>query len=86
MTYPDYSLVSEHCRGGLERYFEHHIPPGSFLTAVLSNDLMDAARRADSANQYRLFDYCRFLETYAPRSSYGSPEAVQKWLTNGDKP
>ena len=76
----DYTLVPEHCRDGLRRYFENRIPPGSFLTAVLSNDLMGAAGRADDVNRHRLLDYCTFLYSYAPRGSFGSPEAVRDWL------
>ena len=69
-----------HMRGAMKRYIENRIPPGSFLTAVLSNDLMEACGRADDINRHALFDYCTWLFNYAPRGCYGSPQAVAAWL------
>ena len=73
---PDYMV------GGLVRYFNNRIPPGSFLTAVLSNDLMEAASCADDNNRQYLFQYCMLLYNNAPGrpNGWGSPEAVATWL------
>ena len=74
---PDYMV------GGLVRYFNNRIPPGSFLTAILSNDLYEAAARADNTNQMYLSQYVMWLHNYAPgrhSGSWGSPEAVKEWL------
>lgn len=65
-----------------QRYFEGHIPPGSFITAVLANDLIGAAGAADWINQQLLFQYAQFLY-WLPgqyREAWGSYEKVQKWL------
>ena len=35
---------------GLTRYVKHHIPPGSFLRAVLENNLSEAVANADERN------------------------------------
>jgi hypothetical protein len=67
-------------REGLKLYFEHKILTGGFLTAVLSNDLLTAASKADDINKYKLHDYCTWLYNHAPMGSYGSPEAVKQWL------
>jgi hypothetical protein len=65
---------------GIRLYLEEGIPPGSFLTAVLSNDLMEAAARADVANRCALFEWARWLHNEAPIGSYGSRKAVIAWF------
>ena len=72
--------VPEHCIGGLVAYIVQGRPVGDFLTALLSNDLMGALRRADDVNMYALHAYGRFLHNAAPYSCYGSADAVAKWL------
>lgn len=73
-------LVPEHMWGAVERYFLNGVAPGHFLTAVLSNDLMEAFSRADDVNGAAMREWCQFLYCYAPRGSYGSPERVAAWL------
>ena len=65
---------------GLRLYFEHGILPGSFMTAVLSNDLMDACGMADSTNRHNIFEWAAWLYNYAPSGSFGSREAVESWI------
>ena len=66
-------------------YFLHGHRPGGFLYAVLSNNLIGACQRADSANNVALYDIMRFLNVRAPIGSWGSPEAVTKWLKDFHK-
>lgn len=73
-------LIPPYMWGGVERYFVNRIPGGSFLTALFSNDLMEAFGRADDENSANMRQYCQFLYNYAPRGSYGSPENVRAWL------
>lgn len=73
-------LVPDYMWGGVERYLVNRIPPGNFLTALFSNDLMEAFSRADDVNTANMRRWCQFLHNYAPRGSYGSPAAVQEWL------
>ncbi len=80
INYAADGLIPEHMRAGMERYMEQGVNPGSFLTAVLSNDLVVAALCADSINRPRLHDYCMWLYNYAPSGSFGSPEAVNNWI------
>lgn len=72
--------IPPHMIDAIDRYVEHKIPAGSFTTAVLSNDLIGAARRADDTNRHLLWEYCFLLHNHLPIGSYGSPEAVSAWL------
>lgn len=71
----------EHLIPSLRRYADHHIPPGGFLQAVLSNDLKDACARADSQNRELLFEIVGYCYNEIPSACWGSPEAVKEWLT-----
>lgn len=76
----NYNLLPEHIRDAMQRYIESRIPPGGFLTAVLSNDLAEAFARADHINRMRLHDIVSFLYNEAPSTCWGSPERVKRWL------
>jgi len=73
-------LVPGHMWGGVQRYFLNGIPPGDFLSAVLSNDLMEAFGRADHENTAAMRKWCQFLYGHAPRGSYGSTENFRSWM------
>jgi hypothetical protein len=73
-------LVPQHMHGGIRRYFYEGIGPGSFLTAVLENNLMEALGRADDENRNALPAYGTFLYNYVPAGSFGSPAKVAEWL------
>lgn len=77
--------LTEDNLGGLIRYIEHRIEPGSFLHSVLENDLKEACARADSINRRKLFEYVEWLYNEAPHECWGSPEKVSKWLSGRDK-
>jgi hypothetical protein len=79
----NYSNLPEHMQDGMRRYIEHGILPGSFLTAVLANNLMMAVGHADSINLTRLQNYLRFLYEEAPSSCYGSTKTVREWRESG---
>lgn len=79
----DYSLIPEHMRDGMRRYIENGIKPGSFQVAVLSNDLMEAFKRADDVNATAMQNYARFLYNHAPCGCFGSPAHVTDWIANG---
>lgn len=76
--------VPEHTQAALERYFTHALEPGSFLMAVLTNDLYSAALRADSLNSTSLTEIVKWLWFEAPPGSFGSSEQVNDWLNKGD--
>lgn len=68
--------------GGVQRYLDHGIPPGSFLMALFSNDLKEAFRRADDQNTAAMLDWVRFMVNDMPGNSQGSPEAVEAWIAH----
>ncbi len=75
----DYDITVE-CREALIRYIEHGIKPGSFLTAILCNDLLSAVGHADSVNKSRIPEYVKYLFNEVPGNCWGSPEAMQTWM------
>ena len=75
--------VPEHLHGGLMRYLVHHLQPGHFLTAVLSNDLREAMGRADETSRAGLFEIVSFLYNNAPAAAWGNLERVEDWLVEG---
>ena len=88
MTHPAYTasdranwtLIPPHMIGGLRRYIENGIKPGSFLCAVLRNDLCEAVLRADDVNRRALWQFVAFLYDYAPIPAWGSPEKFDAWI------
>jgi hypothetical protein len=65
---------------GLRLYFEQGIPPGSFMCGVLENDLQKACGHADMVNRHNVVNWVEWLWANAPSASWGSPEAVQRWI------
>jgi len=75
-----WELIPYHIHDGLKEYLEHGIVPGSFLQAVLTNDLYGAVMRADETNINRLPDYMRFLHNYVDPRAFGNPRNVSEWI------
>ena len=73
-----YGIPAE-MHGGIVRYFENGIAPGSFLCAVIDNDLREAVARADDTNLYLLRNYMQWFYNHAPSSSWGYPGAADEW-------
>jgi hypothetical protein len=67
------------------RYLVYGIAPGSFLEAVLSNDLIEAVKRCDPTNWPYLGEYARFFYQHAPAQSWGAPERVWAWIASHAK-
>jgi len=74
-------VIPDHMMDGLTRYIESGIPPGHFLSAVLSNDLYEAVSRADDENVKILPAYIGYLVNEAPSNCWGSREKVKAWIT-----
>ncbi len=72
--------VPEHDIEGMVSYIVEGRPMGGFLTAVFSNDLMEAYCRADDENTKGLSEVVGFIYNYAPTECHGSPEKVRLWL------
>ena len=72
--------IPDRMQGGLERYIQNRMSPGSFLRSILENDLRGACSCADSENRTILFNYVNYLYNEAPRQCWGSFERVSAWL------
>lgn len=75
--------LPEHMRGAADLYVQKGIPGGSFLTAVLCNQLVDAYARADDANTAAMSSWASWLHNDAPSGCWGSAERVKAWITRG---
>jgi|SanBayMetagenome_1026888.scaffolds.fasta_scaffold85066_2 hypothetical protein len=62
----EYQNIPELTKGGITRYVENHLPPGSFLSAVICGDLYTAVRRADPENQKAIVLIARWFDSYFP--------------------
>lgn len=58
-------------------------PQGSFLTAVLANNLKEAFARADHNNIAAMGHIVAYLYNEVPSQYWGSAEAVKDWQTAG---
>lgn len=77
------SMIPEHMHEGVIAYFRYGRPCGSFLQAVISNDLAEAVRRGDQANLRALASYIILFANCAPIGSWGSPDNYDGWLQKG---
>ena len=76
--YP-YNELPEHIREGVRNWLEAGITPGSFLRALLRNDLFQTVLRADDINRAELLHIIRWFVQYAPEGSYGSAKVFSQW-------
>lgn len=70
----------DYMKSAVERYIEHGIPPGDFLTAVICNDLKGAFVHADGTNQQMLKDWVIFFYNEIPHAAWGSRNRMQAWM------
>lgn len=73
------AMVPEGLRVGLLLYIDKGVIPGSFLTAVLKNDLRAACMHGDDANVRELLAIVRYLYQFAPSPCWGEPKCVAAW-------
>ena len=76
----DYSSLPPSIRDSVKSYVEDGDHPGSFLTAVLSNDLRAAI---DRGNTDAIHACVLFLNNHAPAWCYGTPDRVNRWISLG---
>ena len=86
MNEPFYGMyIPRHGKETLARYVVQHIKTGSFLGAVLENNLTRAVAHADNENIRNIPAYVAWLYNYAPLSCWGSRENLRAWLKEGIK-
>ena len=83
MRQPNYDMLPEHMRDGMQLWVERGVDAGSFLMAVLRNDLMGALGKADDVNINQLKAYGMFLYNEVPSDCFGSVEKCRKWSIRG---
>jgi hypothetical protein len=75
----EYDSIPYATRQSLVRYLRDGIDPGSFLYAVLTNNLADAVGRADKENLPALKTIVMFLRNRVPSICHGSIENFNQW-------
>jgi hypothetical protein len=75
-TLTDYGIPS-YMHEGIIKYIYEGIIPGSFLRAVLENNLKDAIANADSTNILIISNYVEFFYNEVPGNIWGSEERVR---------
>lgn len=79
-------MTVKSAKEALARYSEKRIPPGTFLKAVLTNDLTAALRSADSESIENLPKIFRCVWEALPSNIWGSPQAVEMHLSGSVAP
>ena len=79
---PTASLCPQDIKEALNRYVHKGYEPGSFLLAVLSNDLMGAFNRADDGNLEAMPHIMAYVYNEIPSNVHGSREKVKAFLEN----
>ena len=64
----------------IDMYAERRIPPGSFVEAVLCNNLIEALGRADDDNLRDIYEIVKYCYWKIPGNCWGSPQKVKAWL------
>jgi hypothetical protein len=78
--FPKTSPVPRHIREGMLRYVDEGLAPGSFLQAVICNDLLAAACRADDECRSVLREIVQWFHLEAPAECWGSLDKLDAWL------
>jgi hypothetical protein len=73
--------LPEELREKLARYAEERKLPGSFLQAVLENNLAQAVMRSDDDNLAALPAVVAYVYNEIPMMAWGSPGVVREWVT-----
>lgn len=95
MTFPNQQLSEEELQrlratgasllvqAALVRHIVERRPTGHFVTALLSNNLLETVNRADDENILAVRALVTWLYNDAPGPCWGSPEKVKAWLAEG---
>ena len=70
-------------KDAIDLYIQKGRYTGSFLRAVLTNDLFEAVGRADHLNIDLIPTYCAYLYNECPAGCFGSVEQYDSWIERG---
>ena len=80
---PEYQIIPQDTLEAIGRWVLRAAPGGSFLSAVLSNDLREAVGQADEGNQAALTAIVKYIYNRCPGMCWGAPERVRTWSEQG---
>lgn len=72
--------IPERMMGGIQRYVEHGIEPGGFLTAIIQNNLSQAIGQADTENMKNIPAFVAYFYNECPIGCWGSKEKMESWI------
>ena len=78
-----YSNIPALTMGAINRYVNEGLPPGSFVTAVLCNDLFNAIGTADEDNIVALPEIVRYVYNELPGGAWGNLNKMNAWMKKG---
>lgn len=71
--------IPDYMHEGIIAYVNEGILPGSFLRAVISNNLKEAVLYADNKNAKLIANYVRWFYNNPPGNCWGSEEEMYEW-------
>lgn len=77
-----YEKIPQQTMDSLKDYVCEHRTPGSFLYAVLCNDLHKSFFLADDDNRTSLFTLVQYIYVNLPSRCWGSKEKVEAYLNS----
>jgi hypothetical protein len=72
--------MNEITKNSIDNYVNHKLEPGSFVKAVLANDLVGAFSYADQDNVSSLRETVLYMYNHIPSNVWGSYEKVKSHL------
>lgn len=72
-------MIPEYTKQAIDRFVSHGTPAGSFVMAVLENNLSQAFARADDNNAANMMDIVRYVFNEIPSPAWGSVDKVNRW-------
>ena len=76
-------VPAKHMADGMRDYVMRGLQPGSFGTALLSNDLAGAVGSADFYNRDLIPQWVEWMVSRLPAGCWGTPAKVRAWCERG---
>jgi len=76
-------LIPEYMKESLREYVQRGVPLGGFLSAVVSDEFLEAFKRADDGNTAIMHQYACYVYNEMPMGSHGSREIYKSWIDEG---
>lgn len=72
--------ISKRMMNPIQEYIENGVETGSFLKAIICNDLAKAVRRADEENMNNIPAFIAFFYNHAPSECWGNAANYEFWI------